>query len=193
SAPESVWWRTATLDGLAQGLGGGQGGRRMRGAGGEHQASENLGQDLLLKLVDSQEGEIRHASLRLLGVAGLPPTATPFLDRAAVTASKTDADPALRADSLGLLALGNPTKHEALFEKLIDPKQPEPVEAAAVRALGRVKGPGVGTFLLGHWRAMPPAARSEAADAMFLDPERPKLLLAAIQGDVVQPWTLAFR
>jgi putative heme-binding domain-containing protein len=33
----------------------------------------------------------------------------------------------------------------------------------------------------------------EAADAMFLDPDRPKLLLDAIKNDTVQPWTLAFR
>ena len=33
----------------------------------------------------------------------------------------------------------------------------------------------------------------EAADAMFLDPDRPKLLLEAIKKDTVQPWTLAFR
>jgi len=33
----------------------------------------------------------------------------------------------------------------------------------------------------------------EAADAMFLYPERPKLLLEAIRTDAVQPWTLAFR
>src|SRR5262249_24586074 len=32
-----------------------------------------------------------------------------------------------------------------------------------------------------------------AADAMFLDPARPKLLLDAIRTDTVQPWTRAFR
>jgi len=40
---------------------------------------------------------------------------------------------------------------------------------------------------------MTPAVRMEAADAMFLDPDRPKLLLEAIRTDAVQPWTLAFR
>jgi putative heme-binding domain-containing protein len=40
---------------------------------------------------------------------------------------------------------------------------------------------------------MTPAVRMEAADAMFLDPARPKLLLEAIRADTVQPWTLQFR
>ena len=37
---------------------------------------------------------------------------------------------------------------------------------------------------------MTPAVRNEAADAMFADPERPKLLLAAIRNDTVQSWTV---
>jgi putative heme-binding domain-containing protein len=40
---------------------------------------------------------------------------------------------------------------------------------------------------------MTPGVRMDAADAMFLDPERPKLLLDAIEKETVQPWTLAFR
>ena len=59
--------------------------------------------------------------------------------------------------------------------------------------LGKVRGAEVGTFLLQRWKAMTPAVRMEAADAMFLDPERPKLLLEAVKADTVQPWTLAFR
>ena len=81
----------------------------------------------------------------------------------------------------------------ALFKQLLDPKQPEPVQAAAARALGQVKGPEVATFLIERWRAMTPAVRGEAADDMFLDPARPRLLLNAIERDAVQPWTLAFR
>jgi putative heme-binding domain-containing protein len=33
----------------------------------------------------------------------------------------------------------------------------------------------------------------EAADAIFRDPDRPRLLLAAIKENTIQPWTLAFR
>src|SRR5262249_24893911 len=67
----------------------------------------------------------------------------------------------------------------------------EAVQAAAARALGRVKGAEVGSFLIERWRAMTPAVRGEAADAMFTDPARPKLLVAAIRSDTVQPWALA--
>jgi putative heme-binding domain-containing protein len=190
----SSWWRAASLDGLAEGLGGPGQGSRPR-APGNAQARVNLGQDLLLKLFESPDAEVRHASLRVLAAAGLPSNAAPLLLRAAATAQKGDQDPALRADSIGLLALGDPAAddHAALFKTLIDPQQPEPVQAAAVRGLGRVKGAAVGTYLIARWKSMTPAVRMEAADDMFLDPERPKLLLEAIKTGTVQPWTLAFR
>ena len=92
-----------------------------------------------------------------------------------------------------LNVVSDPTIHEALFKRLIDPRQPEAVQASAVRGLGRLKGAAIGTFLIERWKSMTPAVRMEAADAMFLDPERPNVLLEAIERDAVQPWTLAFR
>jgi putative heme-binding domain-containing protein len=155
--------------------------------------SGDVGQDLLLKLFETSDGQVRQASLRVLGATGLPPNSGPLIARAAATAESGENDPATRADAIGLIALGDPSAHEALFKKLIDPRQPEPVQAAAVRALARVKGAEIGTFLLERWKAFTPPVRMEAADAMFLDPERPKMLLDAIKSDTVQPWTLAFR
>ncbi len=197
SKPDSSWWRAATLDGLSQGLGGpgqGQGFRGRRNQGPRaHLAQANIGQDLLVKLFESPDDAVRRASLRVLAATGLPASAKPLTQRAAATAENPQAAPTLRADSLGLLALEDPDSHQALFKKLIDPKEPEPVQAAATHALGRVKGAEIGTFLIERWRAMTPAVRSEAADAMFLDPGRPKLLVEAIRNDQIQPWTLAFR
>jgi putative heme-binding domain-containing protein len=184
-AAGASWWRAASLEGLAQGLGVGAGRGSVKDA--------NLGQELLLKLFESADGEVRHAALRLLSVTGLPSNRATSTERAAALAEKRDADPAWRADALGFLALSDPTAHEALFKRLMDPKQPEPVQAAAARALGSIEGTDVGAFFVAHWRAMTPAVRAEAADAMFLDPGRPQLLLAAIKDNVVQPWTLAFR
>jgi putative membrane-bound dehydrogenase-like protein len=190
SKPDSAWWRAAALEGLAQGFGG-QGPRRQgrRAAA----ASADLGQDLMLKLFETSDGEVRRATLRVLDAAGLPANAAPQIAKAAAIAESDAADPATRADALGLVALGDASAHEALFKKLIDPRQPEPVQAAAVHGLGRVKGAEVGTFLMERWKAMTPPVRREAGDAMYLDPARPKLLLEAIKSGTVQPWTLTFR
>lgn len=178
--PRSSWWRRATLEGLAQGFG-------------TNPPRIDLGQDLLLKLVESTDPDVRHSSLRVLRATGLPAGAAPVLGRAAAAARDGRRDPALRADAIGLLALDNPAAHEALLRTLIEPRQPEAVQAAAVRALARVKGPDVGSYLIARWKSMTPEVRMEAADAMFLDPARPRLLLDAIAKETVQPWTLAFR
>ncbi len=206
SKPEASWWRTASLEGLSQGeggggrrgggrgqAGGGPGGRAGRGEGGASAIQEDIGQDLLLKLYESPDDAVRRASIRLLAVTGLPPKASDVRQKATALAGKDDADPNVRADSIALIAIDDPASHEELFKKLIDPKQPEAVQAAAVRALGRIRGAEIGTFLIQHWRALTPAVRTEAADAMFTDPDRPKLLLAAIKSETVQPWTLQFR
>src|SRR5262249_49390147 len=168
-AAGASWWRAATLEGLAQGLGGGANRPRPQ---------SDLGSELVLRTFETSDGEVRHPALRLLGVAGLPPNRTAAIERAAALAADNEADPALRADALGLLALSDAANRETLFKQMIDPKQPEPVQAAAARALGSVKGAEVGDFFVAHWRAMTPAVRAEAADAMFRDPDRPRALLA---------------
>jgi putative membrane-bound dehydrogenase-like protein len=180
ATPGSSWWLAATLDGLAQGFG-------------TSPPRIDLGQDLLLKLFERPDADVRRASLRVLRATGLPSGAAPVLVRAATTAQNAGGDPAARADSIGLLALDDPAAHEPLFKKLVDPQQPDAVQAAAVRGLARVKGPAVATFLIERWKSMTPEVRMQAADAMFLDPGRPTLLLAAIEKDIVQPWSLAFR
>ena len=183
----SSWWRAASLDGLAQGLG------ASRPPTATTNDNTNLGADLLLTLFDRSDAEVRRAALRALAATGLPPNAAQHLKRAAADAQSGDKDPALRADSIGLVALGDSQSNEPLFKTLIDPKQPEAVQAAAARALGRVKGPAIGAYLIARWKSMTPAVRTEAADAMFLDQERPKQLFEAIRAGTVQPWTLQFR
>ena len=187
--PGSAWWQVATLEGLAQGLGGAgrPAGRPARAAG------DNIGQDLLVKLFETSGDAVRHAALRALAATGLPANSASLLKRAAAAAADAGANASLRADSIGLLAIGDPSVHEPWLRQLVDPKQPESVQAAAVRALGRLQGPATGTFLIDRWRALTPAVRMEAADALFTDPSRPALLLEAIKRDRVQPWTLAFR
>ncbi len=180
AAREADWWRAPVLEGLGTAFRA----RRGRWPGG--------GQNVLLRLYGSSSAAVRRAALRLLEVAGVP-AGHAAVARAASTAEDLQADQELRADAVGLLALAGGTSHQALFRKLIEANQPEPVQAAAARALGKVPGEQVGTFLLERWRAMTPAVRNDAADAIFLEPARVRLLLDALEKDQVQPWTLQFR
>jgi putative heme-binding domain-containing protein len=146
-----------------------------------------------VKLFEGSDKAVRRASVRLLGITGLPANSIALLKRSAAIAGQLDADADLRADSISLLALDNPVVHQAMLRRFVDPKQPDVVQAAAVRTLSQVRGPEIGTFLLDHWRSMTPAVRMEAADAMFTDDSRPRLLVEAVKQGRVQTWTLAFR
>jgi putative heme-binding domain-containing protein len=123
--------------------------------------------------------------------AGAPAAAA--LQRASALVTDRNADAAERADAIGLLAIAGPQAHEALFKQLIDPQEPDQVQAAAVRAYGKCKGDDIGKYLLSKWRALTPAGRTAAADALELvEPGRVHLLVAALKSGDVQPWTLNF-
>ncbi|HUS06876.1 MAG TPA: PVC-type heme-binding CxxCH protein, partial [Bryobacteraceae bacterium] len=180
---EKAWWRTSSLDGLTQGI------RTRRGS------VSAKGKMLLLSLFERGEARVQRAALQALQIAGLPPGAgaDAAIRQAAKTASDNTANADLRANSIGLLALFNPESHKQTFAALIDPHQPEAVQEAAVTAYGKIRGDDIGKALLAKWRTLTPAVRGDAADAMYLEPSRERLLVTALQHGDVQPWTLAFR
>lgn len=187
-SPEAAWWRTSSLEGLNQGV-------RLK-----HGTISARGKGLLLAVFDQGEPSARRAALHTLETVGLPDSApltaarlTVALKGASAAATDNQANPDLRADSIGLLALSDRTAHKQLFQSLIDAKQPEVVEVAAARAYGHVPGDDVAAYFIQDWRNLTPPVRLQAADAMYLTPSRERMLVTAlIKGDV-QPWTLAFR
>jgi putative membrane-bound dehydrogenase-like protein len=181
--PASEWWESASLDGLA------------RGASGKKREEIALKgtQDLLLKLFERPQPGVRRGSLELLKLTGLAGAAAEKeLKSALAIASNETADPQTRADSIDLLALGGAQPYGPLLRKLVDPQVPETVQAAAVRALGQIRGEETGKFLLMKWRTMTAPVRNEAAHALELDSAGSRLLLAAIKSEDVQAWTLNF-
>jgi putative heme-binding domain-containing protein len=182
---ESSWWQAASLEGLAQGS--------------EEMAQDRSGlksfQDPLLALFHSPEPPIRRAALRLLKWTELKgPHVQQTLQETVVRLDDPRQDPQARADAIEFVALaGASASHEASLQKLIDPQQPEPVQAAAVKALGEIPGQQVGIFLLSRWRTLTAPVRNEAARALESNEAGCKLLLDAIRNDTVQSWTLTFR
>lgn len=184
SRANSAWWVAASLQGLAAGV---------RGRPGAAIALKS-DQDVLLKLFDSSVAPVRRASLELLGAVPLTPNAAVarLVRKSEATAAGNAADPEARADAVGFLAIAAKESEVALFKRLVDPQVPEQVQVAAVRGLGRIKGEESGRFLIENWRSMTAPARSEAANALVREPGRARLLLAALQNDQIQTWTLNF-
>ena len=178
------WWRAASLEGLAEGL------RRRRA---EAAVLGPVRSDLLA-LAEGGPPSLRRPALDLLGLGGLPsgPAAEAAVLRASARAADPSADPAARAEAIGLMALAGVDAHAGALRPRIDPREPEPVQLAAVKALARSKDPAVGPLLIDRWRALTPAVRSEAAEALLADTARTRLLLAALKDGRIQPWTLGF-
>jgi putative membrane-bound dehydrogenase-like protein len=180
---EGAWWRTSSLEGLNQGL------------HAKHGSVSPHAKLLLLGLFEKGDLPLRRAALHTLDTTGLPqgPAAATALQRAMKTAGDDKANPDLRADSIGLLALSDAKSHKQFFQSLMDARQPETVQEAAVRAYGHIPGDDIGAFFLEKWRVLTPSVRSAAADAMYLEPSRVRMLVGALQNGDIQPWTLTFR
>jgi putative membrane-bound dehydrogenase-like protein len=178
------WWKTACLEGLAG---------ATEAARGEA-TTLRTNTDLLLRLFGTASPQVRHAALRLLQVGGVPasPDLGPLRERARAVASSGAESAESRADAIDFLALSPGGSAADWLEILVDPREPEPVQAAAVRGLGRLPGKEPGQFLLRHWRSLTPGVRGEAASALLADPGRTRALVAAIAAGQVQAWTLDF-
>lgn len=185
SGQGSNWWRAATLQGLTAGIEG-RGGERIDSA---------AAQTLLLELSQGAGAPVRRAALAMLEIRGLPagPAAVSALEESAAIARDREADPLRRADAIGLLTLKDPAEHEAMLKSLVSPQEPDQVQAAAVRAIGRIPGDRTGTYLVDKWREMTSSARNEAGDALTRDLGRARILVKAMGSERVQPWTLRFR
>jgi putative membrane-bound dehydrogenase-like protein len=181
-------WNAATLEGIAAGLG------RDRNAAKE----ARLPRELLLDLASGagSESPLRRAALDCLDVAGAPPSSpktTALLERMAGTAADPLADPSRRVDALRLLSVAAPGARADMIRGLIDPRQPEEVQAAAVEALGRVREASTAPFLLERLKVMTPRVRSAAVTVLLRQPEGAGRMLAALESGGVQPWMLEWR
>jgi putative membrane-bound dehydrogenase-like protein len=182
--PTADWWRAAVASGLSRGA-------LERGAF----AVSPRGRAMLLDLAFDRAGAIRRASLELLRLAkttGAGPRPDAVIRRAEALAARADGPSDERADAVRLLAVLEPGPRQPLFERLLDPREADDVQAAAVQALGRIPGNEIGTFLLARWRTLSAPVRGEAAAALLSEPGRTRLLVAALQKGDVQTWTLDF-
>ena len=147
----------------------------------------------IIELFSSGDSRPRAAALALLEKTGLSPDARAALDGARELAGNKSADPGRRADALRLLGLGELSANAELFVELIDPSQPEEVQASAIAGFAAGRPPGVVEFLLERWRELPAKARFEAGEALTQDKPGQQALVEAIEAEAIQPWMLSFR
>jgi putative membrane-bound dehydrogenase-like protein len=181
SSAASVWWRAASLEGLADGL------RGTELAGSDVLASDRA--LLVERFFTVDDRELRTGYLEVLEAVGLPADQDSG-KRAARVAADTEATAQRRADAIRLLALADPAAHRSLLERLIDPKVPTSVQREAVQTLGELGPNEVGPFLVDAWAQMTPGVRDVAIRVLLQDDDDREAVFRvfdAIEEGIIRP------
>ncbi len=175
-------WRVAVVNGVADGL-------RQRSSG---RLKLPAGQTALLNILAGSTPEVDKAALRAASAMAIAPSSDlqALVRRAAETARNEKAPTAEREIAIGVLGLDPAGSAESLLASLLDPKEPDSVQAAAAAALTSVPRPSVTPLLIEKWRSATGKVREVILAGLFSDRSRLPAVLDAVQAGTIQPWAL---
>jgi putative heme-binding domain-containing protein len=115
----------------------------------------------------------------------------PVLDRATkLTADKSQPE-AVRVEAVELLALSSFAESGELLLSLLELKEPQPVQLAAIHTLGRFTDARIAPELTRRWLSLTPQLRSEALTVLLARPDRATVLLDAVEAKSIRRADLA--
>jgi putative membrane-bound dehydrogenase-like protein len=86
-----------------------------------------------------------------------------------------------RVEAVRTLSLGDFAEVRSLLADLLDNRQPQSVQLAAVETLGKFPEPAAGQALVAAWPGFSPRLRSAAAESIFSRPEWAAMFLGAVE------------
>ncbi|MDB5320091.1 MAG: cytochrome c [Phycisphaerales bacterium] len=148
----------------------------------------------VIEVASDQKDAARMMALaRALGAglhkAGIPLEAEKgqlILDRAEALANDTAADGPTRLAAIGVLGCVSWDHYAATLLPLMDPRQGQAVQVAALGALEQLDRGALAGEILRRWDGMTPRLREAAAGVMVKRPARARALLEAIQSGKVR-------
>jgi putative heme-binding domain-containing protein len=149
-------------------------------------ADETLTRELVRSLVSKQPPAARG---RLAGADGGKAGAilADLLQEARQAAADEKRDPAERAAAIRTLGLAAFAEVRPLFAAVLSPRQPQPVQVAALETLARFDDPAVPALLLQAWPGLSPQPRATAIEALFARPAWIAAFLDAVERGTVKP------
>jgi len=90
--------------------------------------------------------------------------------------------PDVRVEAIATLPLDDFSAVQDVLEALVDGRQPQEVQLAALSALSRFGEDSVAEMVLAAWPMLGPRVRAEAGEVLFARPNRIKALLAALES-----------
>ncbi len=179
-------WRGAVLKGLTQSL------RRNKELDRDLFLPER--EELLTASVRNPDPSLRGSAMDLLRVLKLPEGANTakIVAEAVSVATNKATDPGRRSEAIRLLSLDDARKHVAIFENLVAPAEPVPVQSAAMSAINSIPDSTVSVFLVEKWPALTPGLREQAIGYSLWPQARIAVLLDAIEKGVVDPSVISW-
>jgi putative heme-binding domain-containing protein len=178
---KTAWWRTATLDGLADG-------RRTVAAS---VGAPSKTQAVLPQMLLNDDPAVNAAALRLArtfqwkGESTLAAALGSAEKLAANKASSTDA----RAIAVGVLGLDSSEAQSRRIAQFLKPQEPEPVQVAASQTLA-VRADYISlNALLENWLSFTNPVREASLATLFQKKEMLPILLKAVKEGKVQAWS----
>ena len=170
-----VTWQPSALDGLAEGLQNDKEPMKLLAAD----------QTLLLKTFFESPRNMRKASLHMLSVTrqskGIDAA---YIKRALAIINDPAEREDKRADAVDFLALGNPSDHMTLLNKLIIPTEQLSVQLASLRTMSTINDTSVCGYLLRQWPNLTPDLRDPAVRMFLASDDRVAMLLRAMRTAV---------
>ncbi|MBI5775155.1 MAG: c-type cytochrome [Verrucomicrobia bacterium] len=125
-------------------------------------------------------------SLRRAGMTGEAARVTDtLLAEAAQTSANARAPLEIRTAAIKLLTYDDFTRIKVPLTDLLDPKESQEIQRAAIAATGSFTAPETAPMLLAHWRAQTPAVRAEVIGTMLGGRARVLPLLQAIESGAI--------
>jgi len=125
-----------------------------------------------LELVKHSHGRVKAVVLHLL-------------TDARTTALDQEKPPESRLEAISILGCGSFASEEAAFDELLAPQQPQPIQEAVLKILGRFSDIAVVELLLAKWPGLTPGLRASAAEVLLSRPAWAEGLLSAFEKEEV--------
>jgi putative membrane-bound dehydrogenase-like protein len=149
-------------------------------------AEKGLAQEVVRSLVSRQPAAGRD---KLSGAAGGKAGAllADLLREARKTATDDKHSAADRAAAIRTLGLAPFAEVRDLLGDCLKPRQPQPVQLAALETLARFDDAGVPALILADWRGLSPQPRATAAETLFARPAWIGAFLDAVESGKIKP------
>ncbi len=172
-------WQAPVLEGLAKGL------KSRKSLPSELRTGRSL---LVRTSLEHLSVAVRESALHILQVIGLPEgTQTQAaMQKARQMATDQRLSEAQRAKAIDFLALQNPKPYASLLTSLINPREPLPVQLAALHTLDAIPDQTVTQYVLKQWSALTPEMRDAAINTFMSDTGRISALLDAVEAGKIQ-------